>query len=398
MTKKRTTDPVFIEGPFPEPMPSGLGALDGHTLAVKDIFDLAGHVTGAGNPKVRELRAPADADAWAVARLRAAGAAVIGKTHTDEFAYAMNGENVHYGTPPNPNAPGRIPGGSSSGSASAVAAGRAAIALASDTGGSVRLPAAYCGLIGLRTTHGRLPLAGVHTLAPSLDTIGWFASDMDLYGKVASVMFGTGPETPFRRLLVADDPWDHLVGEEERHESQRMVDAAARRLPIAGHVTLAPKGMDDWRRAMRIIQAHEIWKEHETLLDREDLEIGPEIAQRIEAGRTVSAADYAEALAIKATVAAQVSALIPEDCALVFPTAPGPAPVTGMSGPELESYRLRSISMLCIAGLSGLPQLSLPLGSIAGLPFGISLLGAQGSDERLLATGDLLLSARATFR
>ena len=153
------------------------GPLAGLSFAAKDIFDVAGAVTGCGNPDWAATHAAAAEDSWAVARLLPAGARLVGKTITDELAYSLNGQNAHYGTPTNPNGPGRIPGGSSSGSASAVAGGVVDFALGSDTGGSVRIPASYCGIFGLRPTHGRLPLDGVMPLAPSFDTLGWFARD-----------------------------------------------------------------------------------------------------------------------------------------------------------------------------------------------------------------------------
>src|SRR5262249_22472026 len=135
-----------------------------------------------------------------------AGARLVGKTMTDELAWSLNGENFHYGTPVNPKAPGRIPGGSSSGSAAAVAGGLVDFAVGSDTGGSGRLPASYCGIFGIRPTPGRIPIAGAVPLAPSYDTVGWFARDGALLARVGAVLLGSGPasEQP-RRLLIAED-------------------------------------------------------------------------------------------------------------------------------------------------------------------------------------------------
>jgi amidase len=151
---------------------SGSGRLTGLTFAAKDVFDIAGHRTGNGNPVWLETHPPAERTASAVQRLLDAGARMVGKTHTDDMAYSLNGENVHYGTPVNPVAPGRIPGGSSSGSAAAVAGGLVDFALGTDCGGSVRLLASYCGLYGLRPTHGLAPADGVVPLASSFDAVG----------------------------------------------------------------------------------------------------------------------------------------------------------------------------------------------------------------------------------
>ncbi len=170
------------------------------------MFDIAGHRTGNGNPVWLETHPPEAHTASAVARLLAAGGRMVGKTHTDELAYSLNGENVHYGTPTNPRAPGRIPGGSSSGSAAAVAGGLVDFALGTDCGGSVRLPASYCGIFGIRTTHGLVPADGVVDLAKSFDTVGWFARDAATMLRVGEVLL---PQTANgfapKRLLIAED-------------------------------------------------------------------------------------------------------------------------------------------------------------------------------------------------
>ena len=152
--------------------------LSGLAFAAKDLFDIAGHVTGAGNPDWLALHSPASRTAPVVQALVDAGADMVGKTHTDELSRGILGENAHYGTPTNPNAPGRVPGGSSSGSAAAVAGGLVEFAIGTDTGGSVRIPASFCGIFGIRPSHGRLSLAGVVGQAPSFDTVGWFAREV----------------------------------------------------------------------------------------------------------------------------------------------------------------------------------------------------------------------------
>src|SRR6202163_733421 len=166
------------------------GRLLGCSFAVKDVFDLAGYRTGNGHPRWLETHPPAERTASAVERLLAAGARMVGKTYCDEMTYSINGENVHYGTPINPKAPGHVPGGSSSGSAAAVSGGLVDLALGTDCGGSVRIPASYCGIIGLRPTHGRVSDKGVLPFGPSFDVVGWFARDIDLFAKVGDVLLG----------------------------------------------------------------------------------------------------------------------------------------------------------------------------------------------------------------
>ena len=182
------------------------GPLAGLTLAVKDMYDIAGERTGGGNPDWLAAQAPAKTHARAVAKLLDAGATIIGKTVCDEFFYSVAGVNANYGTPLNPGAPGRIPGGSSSGSATATAAGACDIGLGSDTGGSVRIPAALNGLYGIRPTHGRVDATGAMAMAPSFDAVGWFAASPGLFRKVGPVLLdGSGVPGDVVRVLVADD-------------------------------------------------------------------------------------------------------------------------------------------------------------------------------------------------
>ena len=182
------------------------GPLSGLTFAAKDLFDVAGHPTGGGNPDWARTHPVPERHAWAVQTLLDAGADLIGKTITDEVSLGILGENPFEGTPMNPRAPGRVPGGSSAGSAAAVAAGICDIALGTDTGGSVRVPASFCGLYGIRPTHGRLDLTGMMAQAPSSDTTGWFARDAETFARVSSVMLGEAiPDALPRRLVIASD-------------------------------------------------------------------------------------------------------------------------------------------------------------------------------------------------
>src|SRR5213596_3333152 len=184
----------------------GVGPLANLTFGVKDIYDIAGHQTGFGSPDWLATHGPATRTAPSMQILLDAGADLVGKTHTDELTYSLMRENAHYGTPINVNAPGRIPGGSSSGSAAAVAGGLVDFALGSDTGGSVRVPASFCGLYGVRPTHGRIPLDGILLQAPSYDTIGWFARDAELFARVGAVLQQSSvPAAHPGRLVIAED-------------------------------------------------------------------------------------------------------------------------------------------------------------------------------------------------
>src|ERR1700677_4947313 len=187
------------------------GPLSGLTFAAKDLFDVAGVPTGGGNHDWARANPVPTRHAWAVQTLLDAGASLVGKTITDEVSLGILGENAFDGTPLNSAAPDRVPGGSSSGSAAAVAAGLCDTALGTDTGGSVRVPASFCGLYGIRPTHGRLNLAGMLPQAPSSDTTSWFARDADTFARVSSVLLGEAiaPALPHtllpHTLLIAVD-------------------------------------------------------------------------------------------------------------------------------------------------------------------------------------------------
>lgn len=374
--------------------PGGTGPLAGLTLGVKDLFDMAGLRTGGGSPSwLAGLGAePAATDAPAVAALRAAGARIVGKTLTDELAWSLNGENAHYGTPENPAAPGRIPGGSSAGSAAATAGGLCDIGLGSDTGGSVRLPASYCGLWGIRTSHGRIPLRGVVPLAPSYDTVGWFARDPAILLRAGEVLLNGDAAPSATRVLVAEDLFAAVVPEHAAALLQAGEALAGRiGLPVEP-VTLALEGLDAWREVFRICQSAEVWETHGAWVERERPAFGPGIAERFAMAKALDADTVAAARERRAGIAAHLAALA-ADALIVVPGAGSPPPPRGLSGPALDDIRARALSVLCPAGHAGLPQIALPaLGTSEG-PIGLGLIGAKGADLSLLKLGTRLEGA-----
>src|ERR1700704_5405728 len=219
------------------------GPLSGLTFAAKDLFDVAGHPTGGGNPDWARTNPVPERHAWAVQTLLDAGADLIGKTVTDEVSLGILGENPFDGTPVNPRAPGHVPGGSSSGWAAAVAAGLCDTALGTDTGGSVRVPASFCGLYGIRPTHGRLDLSGMMPQAPSSDTTGWFARDAATFARVSAVLLGEAiPATLPTRLIVAVDAFG-FADPETSEALQPMVRRLSALVNEVREDLLAPPGL-----------------------------------------------------------------------------------------------------------------------------------------------------------
>ncbi len=359
------------------------GPLHGLTFAAKDVFDIAGHRTGNGNPVWLATHAPAAKTASAVERLLAAGASMIGKTQTDELAYSLNGENVHYGTPENPNAPGRIPGGSSSGSAAATAGGLVDFALGTDCGGSVRLPASYCGIYGLRTTHGLVPADGVVDLAGSFDTVGWFARTSEMMRRVGDVLLPPAPEFVPKKLLIAEDAFA-FVGAEG---ASALAPAVAKlKSAIADHSNARVYTADpaEWVDIFRILQGDEIRHRHGDWIDAHNPSFGPGIAERFRWTRSIDPAEVERTRPRREAVRRHMRALLGDDAVLCLPTGPGIAPKRATPAAELEVFRSRALALLCIAGLARLPQISLPHGTLAGCPLGLSLITPARGERGLL--------------
>ncbi len=371
------------------------GSLHGLTFAVKDAIDIAGARTGFGNPEWLRTHAPPARTASDVQRLLDAGADMVGKTHTDELAYSLTGENVHYGTPRNPRDARRIPGGSSNGSAAAVAGGLVDFALGTDCGGSVRLPASYCGILGFRPTHGRVSVDGVIPFGPSFDVVGWFSRDPGILRRVAEVILDRPmPRLRPERLLVARDAFA-LV---DPAIATALAGPLARVAELFGgseEVVVSAEGLHRWREIFQTIQAAEIWQNHGDWIRRNNPGFGPGVRERFEAASRVSESDFERSRAERAAIVAHLDRLIGPGDVLALPTSPRVAPLRNLPVADVEvTYRNQAVALLCIAGLGGLPQVTLPLAEIEGLPLGLSLVGRRGADEALLDLAAEILAAR----
>lgn len=361
------------------------GPLRDLTFAVKDVMHIAGARTGFGNPDWLRTHDPAEETASAVRRLLDAGADMVGKTHTDELAYSLTGENVHYGTPRNPRDSSRIPGGSSNGSATAVAGGLVDFALGTDCGGSVRLPASYCGILGIRPTHGRVPVDGVIPFGPSFDVIGWFSREARILREVGTILLDPPSLTaPARRLLLAEDAFDIVDGEVTAALAPAIA-GIKKRFGRVNEVVVSAEGLEDWRKVFQTIQAAEVWASLGAWVRATQPRFGPGISERFEAASHVSESTAAQASRRQTDVVAQLDALLGEGDVLCLPTSPRVAPLRNLPMAEVEiAYRNQAVCLLCISGLGGLPQVTLPLAEFGGLPLGVSLIGRRGADEMLL--------------
>jgi amidase len=361
------------------------GPLAGLSAVVKDMYAIAGERTGAGNPNWLATQQPAAENAAAITNILAAGATIIGKAICDEFFYSVAGANAHYGTPANVRAPGRLPGGSSSGSAAATAAGVCDFALGSDTGGSVRIPASLCGLYGIRTTLGRVDAMGAMDMSPSFDTIGWFAAGAGVFRRVGTVLLsGHTERAAINRLIIADD----CFAEADAPVAALLraaLDAIGPALPAPRHAKLAPDGgFDTWREAVRIIQAYEIWQVYGRFITEKKPKFGPGVAERMAIASRITQAEADAARQVYGAARARLHGEITPGTVVALPTAPCIAPPIATPAEGLESYRIRVMRLTCIAGLGGLPQVSIPIGIVDGCPVGLSFIGWAGGDEALL--------------
>jgi amidase len=389
-----TTDiGAFVPGPRVRIAGAARGPLSGLSFAVKDLFDVAGLPTGGGNHDWPTGRPIPKKHAWAVQTLLDAGANLIGKTITDEVSLGILGENAFDGTPVNVRAPGRVPGGSSSGSAAAVAAGLCDTALGTDTGGSVRVPSSFCGLYGIRPTHGRLNLSGMLPQAPTSDTTGWFARDAAIFARVSSVMLGEViPDALPTRLIVAADAF----GFADPGVAAALAPAVERLAALIGDVSedqLAPQGLSVWARAQRTLQPYEAWLTFRDWLDQRNPRFAFSVARALVAGSMIPESERSWANLMRQEARGRLAYLLQPGTILCLPTTPFPAPLKGQKLSALDPLRDRITCLCAHGGLTGVPQVSLPLATVDGLPIGLSIIGPRGSDATLVAVARALKAA-----
>ncbi|WP_426246500.1 amidase [Nocardioides sp. LHG3406-4] len=364
------------------PGPAG-GPLTGLRVAVKDVIDVAGVPTSAGSPAWAESHEVPENHAGAVQALLTAGAIIAGKAVSDELAFSVHGTNPHYGMPPNPAAPGHIPGGSSSGSASAVASGDVDIALGSDTGGSVRVPASYCGIFGVRPSWARSDTSGVVPLAPSFDTVGWFARDAATLERVGEVLLASSAVAPDALILVP------LAEAFEVARADVAADVLAGLTETFGASVTAPRslGFDlyDLAAVRYRIQTFETWQAHGEWGAPRLAQLGRGVRARLEASAHTTQTEYDDARRRRDEICQVLEDRVGPDEVLCLPTTPTPAPALDRLDEGSEERRTGVFALGAIAGLWGSPEVTVPGVRTEGVPVGTSLVGRPGDDLRLLA-------------
>lgn len=370
------------------------GSLTHTRVAVKDLFHIAGLATSAGNPDWLLSHLLPTKTSPVITALLDNGASVVGKTITDELAYSLNGQNIHYGTPINSKNSDRLPGGSSSGSAAAVANGSADVGLGTDTGGSIRVPASYNGLYGLRPTHGIISTEQMVGLAPDFDTVGWLTRDLSTLSEVANVLL-----PKHEPILVSNKPkiaFSKALNDSCEHQpslSQITDKLAGAQISTIHDISdrLNYGGLEKVAHAFRILQGAQIWATHGNWISKQQPVFAPDIAARFNWCQTISAAQVTSAKTIQAEFRALLEQIFSEFDFLLIPTTPGSAPLLSADEQYLADYRNQLLSLTCIAGMGGLPQLHIPLVDHSHLAMGLSLIAARHRDHQVIHVAHTLL-------
>ncbi|GAA3928006.1 amidase [Actinomadura viridis] len=392
-----------------EPLARGAadGPLAGVGVAVKDLYAIAGQRIGAGNPDWLAGAPVEERTARAVQALLDAGAHVTGIAQTDELAFSLNGTNKHYGTPPNPAAPGRVTGGSSNGPAAAVALGLADLGLGTDTAGSVRVPASHCGLYGLRTTHDAVSREGLLGLADSFDTVGWFARDAGLLERAGDVLLpqdeeGHGEDVdgdgggPVHEFLVAGDVLD-LAEPETRAAFEAACGSLRERFgtpPWRRVESLMGGRLEEWFTAFRAVQAAEAWERHGAWIEAHPGSLGPGVTKRFDLARGLAPGEREAGEAVLDEAREVLRAAIEPGTVLLLPAAAAPPPPVDLDSAAMDAYRFTTLRMTSLSSIAGLPALVMPLLRVGGLPVGLCAVGARGTDRSLLRFASEVALAR----
>ena len=373
---------AFVPGPRLAVAPTSAGPMNGLTFAVKDLIDVAGTRTGGGNPDWLKSHEPAATSAPAVAALLAAGATLDGKTVTDELAFGLEGVNAHYGTPVNPACPDRIPGGSSSGSGVAVAAGLVDVALGTDTGGSVRVPASFLGIFGFRPTHGAVSVNGVIPFSPSYDTVGWFARSMATLSLAGDALLPKADVVPIRKFRLVRDAFAMADP-----DVAAMLRSRCEALDISDEITLFDGDPDHWLECYRVVQCAGIWQSLGPWISSTQPRFGDAAGSRFAEAASITPAEIARWTPVRAALAARVRAMLGDGIGLIVPTTPRVALLKNAAPSEFSDFYRRALTITSIAGHAGLPQISVPVGDVDGCPVGLSVVASAGHDRALLEPG-----------
>lgn len=362
--------------------PSGI--LSGTTFVVKDFFDVEGFVTGAGSPDWQKTHEPAVSTAPVVSTLLNAGARLKGKSCSDELAFSLDGINPYFGTPLNPQLPDRIPGGSSSGSASSVSCGFVDFAVGTDTAGSIRVPASYCGIYGFRPTYGAVNIEGAIPLGQSFDTVGWFARSPELLYTIGQVLLPSNSSGGITAASVVRNMFNLIPADIGQHLlwASDSVFEHVKRLPdleISGYT------LDACASIFGVIRSCEAWRNFGPWIEEHHPDVSPTVVARLIEGQTISADEEQMARRIKKELEEYFDSLIATHGVLLIPTTWAMPPLRNAGADELLDNRKKNLRLTALAVASGLPQVSIPIEVAPGVKLGLSIIAGRNQDLDLLS-------------
>ena len=361
------------------------GILKSKKFLLKDMCDVKGLKCSCGNPDFYNKCKPAKDYAPFLKQILLSGASLEGITICDEFFYSVIGENKHYGTPLNNAAKGCVPGGSSSGSAAALTQDNFDFTIGSDTGGSVRVPASFCGLIGIRPTHARINTENVYPMSPSFDTIGWFSKDIEIFKKIGNIFFKNFKKTTINKIVIAGDLVD-LAENDLKFEFESYCQSKFKSLD---KVEISKFKKSDIANNFRIIQAYEIKSSILPWILKNKPRISSEINSRFDMVKNITKDEYSLACQFRKEFILDLDKRLPNDVYAIFPTVPFSAPKCKIDNNTLGEIRKKIMMMTSIAGMSSRPQVTLPKLKHKSNPVGISILGSRNSDEVILSNLEL---------
>lgn len=362
---------------------SASGNLSNKTFVVKDYFDVEGFVTGAGSPAWQNTHAPAVSTAPVVTKLLNAGARLKGKACSDELALSLDGINPYFGTPINRQLPDRIPGGSSSGSASAVSCGFVDFGIGTDTAGSIRVPASYCGIYGFRPTHGAVDIDGVVPLGQSYDTVGWLTRDAELLYKVGEVLLENNSDDKITNAVLARNLFDLIPVEIGQHLLWAS-DSIFEHVKRSPDVEVTGYTLDICVSTFCIIRSCEAWRNYGQWLEEFDPIVSPTVMARLVEGRTISQEEEQVARKLKSELADYLDDLIARCGVIVLPTAWAMPPFRDTGADELLDNRKKNFRLTSLSIAAGLPQVSIPVEVSPGVKLGLSIIAGRHQDLALL--------------
>ena len=366
-------------------LPTASGNLNKYSFSAKDLFDLRGHIKSNGHKGSLTKFEPCNDTSPLISSLLNEGAKLIGLTNCDEFFYSLTGVESSFQQPQNWINEVLVPGGSSSGAAASVGFDLVDFALGSDTGGSIRVPASFCSLFGIRPTHGRVSTNGMTALAPSLDTLGWLTKKPELLSKVGKILLRNYKKESdkINKVFLLDNLFKLST-----EEISLNIKIWSKKLENDFDLDITSLSTIDFQRTIMDFQIIQGWEAKNGIvkfIKKNNLKLRKNIQERINFADSITESEYKKANKNRYEFKQRINSILEDGCVAIFPTTPMPALNKGKINQELSIFRKKIHNFTCVSGLTGRPQISLPINLKHPQPFGVSILGGLNKDEQLIS-------------